>query len=59
MVENYISGRKVNEKADTVPVVVRDEENEKSAQNRVTIRFITNFLEGDINKKNRKAFKYL
>jgi hypothetical protein len=35
VVEKYISEQKGYEKADTVPIVVIDEENEKSAQNMV------------------------
>ena len=57
MVEKYISGQKGYEKIDTVPVVVIDEEKENLERTKPgTQRFITNFLEGNINKKSKSFY---
>ena len=55
--ERYISGQKGYEKADTVPVVVIDEEKENLERTKHgTHRFMTNFLEGSIKNKKSKSF---
>ena len=57
VVERYISGQKGYEKADTVPVVVIDEEKENLERTKHgTHRFMTNFLEGSIKNKKSKSF---
>lgn len=51
----YISGQKGYEKADTVPVVVIDEEKKKRTKPGA-IRFITNFLADNIKNKKNESF---
>jgi hypothetical protein len=55
VVERYITGQKGYEKADTVPVVVIDEEKEKPHKTWYNTLY-NKLFEGGIKLKNRKAF---
>jgi hypothetical protein len=56
VVERYISGQKGYENADTVPVVVIDEEKEKTQKTKYNTLY-NKLLEDSIkNRKKRKAF---